>query len=907
MRFLENLANLLIQHHGHDLSDVTVVLPTQRSRLFLNRYLFLAAGKNIWAPRFYILPELVAECHGGRTGNEIEMLTGLYDVYLNVSKSPEPFASFIRWAPVAMRDFRDIDASLATPKAVFSDLRNIREIEEWSFQSEELSVSQKVYLQFWSELGQLYEAFALWQDEHKMWNYQRMLRRLCEGTSELVIADLSPHIYVAGISAFSPAEETWLKKLGKNANLYVHWDIDAYYAMDAMHEAGANYRKSIFHMRKDDIPSNIQSHAINVHVHESGTAVSQVIAAASILKTLSPLELNDACVVLSDESLSEAFLSALGSTEVPVNLALGLPAGRFVHARIVRSVLRIRVSRMNNPRGIYHNDLVGFLHLLVEAGLGATQVGMLLQRLVEDVRVFTDDGYLKRKSMDLDELTEAIACICHQDETALLSIYAFIEKIGATGEVDGIAKDKILGALNDLSELVANRSYLNEPESLLALFEHVIAKISVHYQGEPVNGLQILNMVETRALDFSTVFVLGANDDIFPGNQFDQSFIPFDLRAYYKLTMPDVKDATYAHTFYRLLHHASVMHLFYSSVSPDFKGVEQSRYITQIEQELSALSKQVVISRSTVRTPQGRAFRQSVHNNEVIRQRLKELLGAGLSPSAINKFIACPLDFYFRYVAGLGEEERVEERMTDATFGSVVHLVLEKFYEKFLGSYPGMKDFDDLESHLEQKIDEAIEENYSTSNASSGENLLLRMLASKMLHQYISNERQRMNSEPDYAAREVIGVEEILSKEIDSQVHGLGFPVAVRGKSDRIDRHHSTIEIIDYKTGKIHADKLKLPKTFEELFTDTKYSKALQLMLYIYMYEPLNQSGKIKAGIYSMVNHQGGYMFLDPGTDNTDPALIQTFETELVNWIKSLYGSEVFEHNPDSRFCEYCY
>jgi ATP-dependent helicase/DNAse subunit B len=212
-----------------------------------------------------------------------------------------------------------------------------------------------------------------------------------------------------------------------------------------------------------------------------------------------------------------------------------------------------------------------------------------------------------------------------------------------------------------------------------------------------------------------------------------------------------------------------------------------------------------------------------------------------------------------------------------------------------------------LERHLDQRIDESIEENYSISNASSGENLLLRKLAGNMLKQYISNERQRMNALPDYAEREVIGVEEILSKEIDGQAHGLGFPVLVRGKSDRIDRYQNTIEIIDYKTGKIDPDKLKLPKTCDMLFSDFKFSKALQLMLYTYMYQSNHPSNNIKAGIYSMVNHQGGYMFLDHDSDRMDPVLLQAFETELVNWIKTLCETEVFEHNPDSRFCEYCY
>lgn len=904
---MQHLADQLIEAHGNDLSKVVVILPTQRSRLFLTRYLFKSAGRHIWAPRFQILPEFVAEWHGGRTGSELEMLIAFYDVYQTVSLSPETFATFIRWAPVAMRDFRDIDASLAEPSAVFSDLRNIREIEEWSFRSEVLSESQKLYMQFWSELGQLYNAYGLWQDEQKSWTYQRMLRRLCEGIVETKHLQWVDHVYVAGMSGFSPAEEKLLKLLQGYCNVHVSWDIDKYYVSDPMHEAGGNYRRSGFQVPKDEVPSNIGSHFMQVYVHESGTAVSQVMGAAAVLMALKEESLNDTCVVLSDESLSEAFLSALTNVNVPVNLALGLAAGRFVHARIVRSVLKIRASRSKKSRGIYHNDLVGFLHLLSEAGMAGRDAGVLLKRLVEDVRVFADDTYLKRKSEDLPDLTRAFSCLWSDEKSVIQSLIDFLDSIAAGDDLSNIAKTKVIGALSDLSELIEGRSYLQEPDSLMALYEHVLAKIAVYYQGEPVNGLQVLNMVETRALDFSTVMILGANDDILPGNQFDQSFIPFDLRAYYKLILPDVKDATYAHTFYRLLHHTNELHLFYSSVSSDFKNVEPSRYIIQVEQELASKYDEVVVSHSTIRTLQGRAFNSSVTNSDLTRSRIREIFASGISPSAINKFIACPLDFYYRYILKLGEEERVEERMTDATFGSTIHFVLEKFFEEYVDSYPTESDFLDLKSNIDKKLDAAIDEIYSVSNTSSGENLLLKSLGRQMLLQFIEMEIQAQKDRPAHSIRTVVAVERPLSREIDTAHYGLAYPIVVRGKSDRIDQQDEYVEIIDYKTGKIDPKQMNLPGDCATLFKNPKSSKALQLMLYTYMYETLLPAERIRSGIFSMVNHKGGYMFLQNPTNGINGPLMLQFESELVKWLESLYNTVSFHHNPDSHYCEYCY
>lgn len=907
MRFLENLAHQLIARHGQDLSQVTVILPTQRARLFLSRYLYRISGQVLWAPDFYILPEYVSLMHGGRSGNELEMLVAFYEVYRNTSKEPESFPSFIRWASVLMRDFRDVDAALAQPRSVFSDLRNIREIEEWSFNSAELTASQTDYMRFWSELGNLFDAFALWQDNNRTWSYQRMLRRLCESLVDTSGFVFPGYIYVAGISAFSPAEEKLLKIIGGRCELQVIWDIDRYYVNDEMNAAGGNYRRSSFHMSQDMIPDLIAAKDLHIHLYKTDTAVSQVSAAASVISKLDEHALHDTCVVLADESLSESFLVAMGDLKVPVNLALGLPAGRFIHARIIRSILRIRWSRIKKSKGIYHNDLINYLHLLNESGVAGDESSVLLKRLVGDIRVFADDNYLRRKTEDLPKIAAAFSCFWPGDDSVISEIMRFILEIPASDEVTDVAKTKVVEALEDLNELIAAYDFLVNSETILLLYEQVIAKISVFYQGEPVSGLQVLNMVETRALDFTHVFVLGANDDILPGSQFDQSFMPLDLRAHFGLALPEVKESTYAHTFYRLLHHATEVHIFYAVISSDFKGIEPSRYVMQLEQELARVVPHVQVSQNSFTTQQGHFYKPRMEANDFSRERVRKLLSEGISPSAINKFIGCPLDFYYRYVIGLGEEEEVEERMTDATFGSVVHLVLEKFYVKFIGNFPEIKDFEALKTSLDDELDQALDAVYSVSNTSTGENLLLKSLAKKMLLNFIEAEVQALaESAPEYRRR-LRDVETKLERVIEEEYTQLGFPVLIRGKADRIDEINDEVHIIDYKTGKVEQKHLKVSADCADLFTDAKNSKALQLMLYSYMYAVQASPERIHPSIFSMVNHEGGYLHLDRSNLPAGPDMLKDFEQQLLLLLKKMFQTESYQHNPDSRYCEYCY
>jgi ATP-dependent helicase/nuclease subunit B len=286
---------------------------------------------------------------------------------------------------------------------------------------------------------------------------------------------------------------------------------------------------------------------------------------------------------------------------------------------------------------------------------------------------------------------------------------------------------------------------------------------------------------------------------------------------------------------------------------------------------------------------------------------MKEIFSAGLSPSAINKFVACPLDFYYRYIVGLGEEEVVEESMSDATFGSLVHFVLEKFFGNFIDSYPQVDDFMELEKSMDYHLDLALNEVYSASNVLSGENLLLRNLAKKMLSNFVKFEVDALQSDSSACVRKILAVEKSLQRVVPAELTGLGFPVMLKGKADRLDASGEMVHIIDYKTGKVKPDQLKISDNVDTLFLKPESSKALQLMLYTYMYAVEHDVGKISSCIFSMVNHSSGYMHLMKKQQLNNDALFDEFQHELIQLLQRMFHASHFEHNPDSKFCEYCH
>jgi hypothetical protein len=143
---------------------------------------------------------------------------------------------------------------------------------------------------------------------------------------------------------------------------------------------------------------------------------------------------------------------------------------------------------------------------------------------------------------------------------------------------------------------------LNDEEIVLHVYQSLLARTKIYYRGEPVDGLQLMSLSETLALDFETIILLDANEEYMPGGGFEQSFIPFDLRSFHHLSMPQDRDGIHAYSFYRLLHCAKNVHFFYSEISADKKGSEESRYILQLRDELARVNPNVLFANETIGT-----------------------------------------------------------------------------------------------------------------------------------------------------------------------------------------------------------------------------------------------------------------------------------------------------------------
>ncbi len=910
--FLRRFAQQLLENHPDDLSRVTVVLPTTRARLFLMRHLHELKGGAFWAPRCLILPDWVRLLLPGRIGGELELIAALFEQYRTVVDGSENFETFLGWQAIAMRDFNDVDAALVSGKRVFSDLRNIREIENWdpemwSFNRNPLSATQENFLRFWIQLGELYHAFAAWQDEQACWTYTRAVRYLAENPEVMRIDEKTERIYFVGIGSYSAAERKLIRNAADKWPVEMVWDLDQYYFSNKNHEAGNFARKMASTFDAETVADGIAKHPIQATVVKCGTSISQVMRAAEILSEFSEEQLDNTCVVINDESALEPLLSAITDIKSQVNLAIGKPLQQTNVSRIAEELFVVRSLHVRKGK-MYHKHFVQWLQVVRASGFEPEACEHIRNEIIEKNLAQVTDEHLMQW-MEVHPLMEPLfgSLRAKSSAEAVEMLRDFMLNFTPADDFASVSRTKLLGVLEDLLELMRRYDYMNDDQLLLKLYQLVIARMKMQYTGEPVEGLQLLSLSETRALDFERVMFLGSNEEYFPGERFSQSFIPFDLRAHYLLAMPEDADAIHSYTYYRLLHEAREVYYLYSTVVSEGKSAEPSRYITQLMAELKQANPALEVKEEIVGTTESIGIREGVVSSDFVRERIKTLLTDGISPSAINKLVSCPLDFYYRYIARLGEEKEVDESMSSSKFGEIVHKVLEDFYQHFIGTYPDEQAFNGLRLNLQDNVLGVAAQLYGGRKLDTGIDHLSIRIAVDMLNKYIDEELEAKQL-PDEPAltRSVVSVEGSVNRTFDANTIGLPIPFTLRGKIDRSDNVAGVLHVIDYKTGKVGVDKNKMKGELDQLFVKKDYSKLLQLLIYIMMTREKNQAVPV-ASFYSMRENGGSFVFAQELTELTiDHEFIDKAEEALGRFLSQLLERETFEHNPSSLYCEYC-
>jgi CRISPR/Cas system-associated exonuclease Cas4 (RecB family) len=433
----------------------------------------------------------------------------------------------------------------------------------------------------------------------------------------------------------------------------------------------------------------------------------------------------------------------------------------------------------------------------------------------------------------------------------------------------------------------------------------LVAKETIPFQGEPLKGVQLMGILESRTLDFKNVIILSVNEGKLPKGKSVNSFIPYDIKKYFKLPTYTESDAVFSYHFYRLLQRANNISLIYNSETDDFGSGEKSRFITQLLAEYNGEIEEYVYKAADL---EEQYSNQIVIQNRGLKSKIKSWREKGVSPSALNTYNNCSLQFYYHYLAKIRIDNEVDEYADASIMGTAIHDALDINYP--IGVITE-KDVANITNAILTDIENNFVAILSEQGMMEGKNYLSLQIAYKLTKNFLKLEKQLI-VEANKRNQQI----KIIEKEADLSYNLLVDDVSFKlnGKADRVDLEGDTLRIIDYKTGKVEQSEIVFAE-FDELIDNPKKSKAFQLLMYAYLYLKMhpNYIGlNVIAGNFSFKNLKLGLLKVSKKVNskqseviNINQAILDEFEAQLEVVLKKI-NNNPFSQTLEVKHCEWC-
>ena len=905
----ETIDDILVTHSSFE--DCVFVLPSQRAGVFVKDS-FKNKILSGFLPEILTIETFIGQISGISKADAIQLLFHFYTIYCEVEEHPDSFDVFSSWAFVVLQDFNEIDQYLINSQSIFTYLRDIQRLKKWSVKGEFKETKlMKDHLIFMERLGVYYTKFYSFLLD-KGTGYQGLIYR--EATKKAAaFINKHPHkkFFFIGFNALNKAEEFLFKAFLENGQSEVYWDIDRAF-FESNHSAGSfirKYKKEWKYYEKNQL-KQISDHFLaekNIEIIGATKNISQLKYAGEILKNFSNHQ--NTALVLGDESLLSVALNSIPENVDAINITMGYPLQNVPTSQLISAIFQLFITQdrlqKSTTNEFYHKDITRFFKNSV--------IFQLVSEEAQEVLLFIQEIISKENTsfINLAAITSYLKPLEEKNSTLLLAIFNpfisvndFISRIlnlleNVRDNVSVLEKEylyRFYNAFTQLRTLNSAKNYFKNIKTLFQFYNRIIANEKLSFQGEPLNGLQLMGMLETRVLDFENVIITSVNENIIPSNSTQNSFIPFDIKVEYGLPTYREKDAIYSYHLFRLLQRSKNIYLIYNTESDTFGNGEKSRFIAQLEMIRNDVYSTFIAPKVITE----RKEQTEVGKNKQVLEKLKELAEKGISPSAITNYLYNPIDFYKQKILRISELDLVEETIAANTMGTVVHDTLEELYKPYINLFLTINHIDLMLKQYRKLVTKYFIKHFKNGDITSGKNRLAFEVSNQFVKRFLSMEKKILKEGHQV---KILGTELMLETLIT--VPGINFPIKIKGIVDRIDEFDGVTRIIDYKTGKVNATDLKV-LNFEEIRT-VKYSKAIQILLYAYMYSQNNSlktDGTLEAGIISFKNLKGGLLKINfsskaksPNHSVTDEKL-EEFMSEIKLLLQEIYNPKISFKEP---------
>ena len=607
--------------------------------------------------------------------------------------------------------------------------------EFWKhFNINRLSQEQKKFLDSWELLYPLYTGLrdSLMQMGT---GYEGMLYRKAAAEIENGNIPELPwqKIVFAGFNALSSAEKVIFRYFRDSGKGLFFWDYDEEYISDINAEAGRFLRKNLKDFPADDIGLTYNSlkEKKDIKIVEIPSDVLQAKYLGTLLSEIKENitdNFDNTAIILCDENLLEPVISSLPENIPHINITMGYPLAYTNACSFTLHLLELQknlsLQKYKKDRGFYFRDVLSILNHQYLHYFMHSELQELINKIQSHNMIyipgdfFSDNLFLKSifvRVFKTQGMSAYIRNILTQlltlnfsdggpeidmklEKEYLLHIVTRVNKLekifekystqipglfyttSKAGDIPGSGNKE-----NNLNVVNSHNERTEAKDEGIIIYSRILGKLlrsaRIPFEGEPLQGLQIMGVLESRLLDFRNVIYLSMNEGIMPRSLPLFSFIPPNLRYAFLMPVREDQDAIYAYYFYRLLQRAENVTLMYNSKSDGLNSGEKSRYLYQLEYLREPKpEKKTIAFHISAPVPQ----KITIRKNEDIMRKMGDYLNGGsrsLAPTALTAWLYCRLRFYFSNITGIREKDEIIEEIDAPLLGNIVHHAMRQIYK----------------------------------------------------------------------------------------------------------------------------------------------------------------------------------------------------------------------------------
>ncbi len=883
MKFLNKIIDELLEQNT-DLSGFNVILPGKRPIVFI-RQILKERNYSGFLPNFFTIEELIHRIADTQEIQGISLWLFAFDVYKSLNLIPnDEFSEFLKWFPTLQKDWDDMMKFSDSDQAVLHYMFDEERIKDWAQNlGDEDDVPRKKFLNFWRNMNVFLPVLKKRLQE-KNWATSGMIHETAKKHIHEYAKNTKEEFIFCGFNAFTPVEEKLVRSLLQWNKGQCFFQADKYYFDDERQEAGKFLRdhktwkefndSRVFKWIEDDF-----NQPKNIKVYEVSGNITQTKILPEIFKEIENKTYSNTAVVLLDENLLPASLDVMYGIQ-NLNITMGFPLKNLSFSNAVKQLFYLQKQLEKNKSSYYYRDIFPILEELPKSVEDESVIEYFKAKIEERNIV-----YISKKLMH--ELLSGLSYFnllqkANSTNDYLDALIAFCREIKWL-DIDDIQYENVShfeNAFRIIKNQLSPYQFEIKMETLEILINQHINSESIDFQGEPLRGLQIMGLLETRLLNFENVILLSVNEGKLPLGNSQNTYIPFDVRKFFDLHTFLENDSIYAYHFYRLIQDSKNVHLLFNALSSGVNTGEKSRFITQIEMESNHEIEHLIIENSSepiITQP------IEIKKTDIVLERL-EKWKSKVSASHLTSYLYNPIDFYLSKILNTSETDEIEEELSVRNYGNLVHYSLQEVYEVLKGKILKENDLKNSIKAIDHYIEIAIDKlKHQPEFYEKGMNFIHRAIAKKVIETILNYDLELVKNGNSL---EII--------DIEKRFEGVDFylnetdKISFFGFIDRIDRLNGTLRIIDYKTAKIKNLVVKIDEEkIDDYFHNSDRKQALQLCIYQYVVENLPEfwGMPVETGIWSFAEAKKGVVSLQFEKGTIDDAMksVKSLIEEILN------------------------